>query len=652
MFLHTQKLAKKMKIRFNLLIKFILLFTGLATVAFFAVGRVHADDTKHVRILFTHDIHSYVNGEISQVGDEYVEHGNMARLKTLVDEYKDENSVYLDGGDIAMGTLFQSGFDDKIYEMRLLGMCGCDVTTVGNHEWDLGGYGFADFMNSCTQYASQGEALPAYVQANLDFSGELTKEQQAVKDAMDGYGASPYKILETNGTKIAVFGVLGEEAISDSPTSGMKFVNYIDAAKAIVDTINEKEHPDLIVCLSHSGTDGDIEDGEDIKLAKEVPDIDVIISAHSHDQYNTPIIVGDTILVSAKCYLYYLGCLDVDVKEGVALCTDYKLIPIDEKVKADREVANKLNEFKNEIEKDYLEKYGFEYDEVLCSSDFATMSVDEMYAANGEFNTGNLIADSYMYAAKKNGVSVDVAAVGLGTIRDNIVPGEITAAKAFEICSLGKGSDGSAGHPLVVVHVTGRELRLIAELDASLGDVVSSIRMSYSGLKVEYNDKRAVLDKVTSCKVRRDDGTWEEIDKDKIYTACVNVYAANMIGMVNGLSKGTLKIVPKMEDGTPVEDIYDCVMLDKEGNEVKEWVAFADYISSFEPVNGVAKLPDSYRDPDARKVKYEAGGLAVFVNPGVSTHVICGLAIVISIIIVLICKRIVLRIKRKNNLTK
>ena len=84
-----------------------------------------------------------------------------------------------------------------------------------------------------------------------------------------------------------------------------------------------------------------------------------------------------------------------------------------------------------------------------------------MYATHGEYPFGNLIADSYIYEAKRNGIDdIDVALVGLGTVRNTFGKGDITTADAFEVCSLGVGSDGSAGHPIISAYITGKELKL------------------------------------------------------------------------------------------------------------------------------------------------------------------------------------------------
>ena len=46
--------------------------------------------------------------------------------------------------------------------------------------------------------------------------------------------------------------------------------------------IREKENVDMIVCVSHSGTAEDESKSEDEILAKAVPEIDLIVSGHTH----------------------------------------------------------------------------------------------------------------------------------------------------------------------------------------------------------------------------------------------------------------------------------------------------------------------------------------------------------------------------------
>lgn len=603
-------------------------------------------DGKELKILFTHDIHSFLEPTEGYVEGEVREHGGAARLATLLKANSDENTIYVDAGDFSQGTLFQAGYETGAYELRMLGELGCDVTTPGNHEWDHAGKGFATMLKSAMK---SGSPLPKMVQSNLDFSGDLTAEQQEVKDTLGKYGAMPYVILHVNGLNVGVFGLSGIESIEDSPTSGMNWIDYKEAAKTIVDELQGQV--DVIVCLSHSGTEGDGENGEDFELADEVPGIDVIISGHSHSAYHEVVQRGETFVGSTGEYLNNLGSMTLNVAaDGSVTCTDYALLPIDDSVAADPAMEEIINGYKKNIQETYLKDYNASYDEVICYSNFDFMPLGEMYATHQEYPLGDLIADSYLYEAQKNGINdIDVALVGLGTVRGSFFKGPITTADAFEICSLGVGADGSAGHPLLTAYVTGKELKLLVELDASLGPVVSAIKMSYGGLAYTFNEKRTLLDRVTEVNLVRADGTTEEIADDQLYKVCCNMYAANMLGMLNGLTKGALKIVPKYADGTPVEDFYTCSILNPEGKEVKEWVAFRDYLMSFDKgKGGLPVIPDVYQAAQDRKVKVSEGGFAKLKNPGATTIIVNVLGWLVVILVLVFGERLNMKMKRKQ----
>ena len=63
----------------------------------------------------------------------------------------------------------------------------------------------------------------------------------------------------------------------------------------------------MIICLSHSGTNEDSSKSEDEELARKVPDIDVIISGHTHTKLEDYIKEGDTYIVSCGNYGEALG---------------------------------------------------------------------------------------------------------------------------------------------------------------------------------------------------------------------------------------------------------------------------------------------------------------------------------------------------------
>lgn len=595
------------------------------------------DEAKTVRVCFTHDMHSHLD-QVPKL---------CTAIQHIASEVGMDNYVYFDAGDFSQGTLFQAGYEIGAYDFGVLSMLNCKAAAIGNHEWDHGGEGFANMVDIAADMYGN---LPPLLAANLNFDGNLTEEQKHVKDSLAKLGDYRYTIVEVgNGLKLGVFGLSGINSIEDSPTSGMAWDNYIDTAKEIVSELKGK--CDAIVCLSHSGTSGDAETGEDFDLAREVPEIDLIVSGHSHTSYNHGIKAGNTLIVSAGCYLENLGYVDMTVNAfGDVSFSGYRLMKLDENIPENAFVRSYINGVKDAISNTYLEEYGYKYNEVLAHSSFNFMPLDEMYETHQEYPLGNLIADSYIYEARKNGIDdIDVALVALGTIRDSITEGDITTSKAFDICSLGVGEDGSSGHPLLIGYVTGKELKLLTELDASLGPMVSAIKMSYSGLRYSFNEKRIILDKVTDCYLHDEFGYKEdaEIEDDKLYKVCCNTYAANMLGMLNGLTKGILSIVPKDSNGNSVDNLYTLQMTDINGRPVKEWYAFADYL------HALKEIPDVYKSAQGRKDKYVRTDIqGLLGNPGPVTWIVLGLIVLVIVLFVLLIKLIVFIAKKLKGRSK
>ena len=68
-------------------------------------------------------------------------------------------------------------------------------------------------------------------------------------------------------------------------------------------------------------------------------------------------------------------------------------------------------------------------------------------------------------------------------------------ADAFNILSLGYGKDGQAGYPLVRAYLTGKELKAVAEVDASVSNFMGVARLYCSGLEYSWNPHRLMLNR-------------------------------------------------------------------------------------------------------------------------------------------------------------
>lgn len=592
-------------------------------------------DPGEVTILFTHDIHSRLDeykvqrtgasGE--KKGEETTFAGGFARLKTKIDEKRAENpAVFVfDAGDFSMGTLYQTIYETQAAELTMLGRLGVDAATFGNHEFDYRAEGVSNMFHSALRNAKEDETLtlPRFLIANIDWEKNNSEDNQLIQKALEDYGSSDYAVIEREGLRLGVYGVLGEDAEICAPESGIDFDDIVETSKRVVGEL-QKEDVDMIVCLSHSGTSEDKEASEDELLAKEVPEIDVIISGHTHTTLEEPIIHGNTIIASAGSYGRNLGELNlVPAENGRWKLADYRLNAMDESVAQDEEIEGYLSGYRSMINEEYLSHFGYTMEQVLAENDISFTQIEDFGDELREDTLGSLIADSYIYAAKnaegEDYVPVDLAVVASGVVRDSFQKGEITVSDAFNVSALGIGPDRITGYPLVGVYLTGEELRTVAEIDASISPIMTYAQIYPSGMSWTFNPNRLILNRVTKAGMTGDtigeeepfiQDNLTEIEDDRLYRVVSGLYCAQMLGAVEDKSKGILKLAPKNEKGEVITDFEEYIIHDRNGAELKEWYALASYLESFgSNEEGISKIPERYRTEERRKVIQDSTNL-------------------------------------------
>ena len=606
-----------------------------------------------VDIGFTHDTHSHLNTFTTVVDGLETELGGFARMNTLIEAQRAQNpdTLVIDGGDFSMGTLIQTVFETQAAELRMLGYLGCDVTTLGNHEFDYRSKGLANMLTSAQ---ASGDAVPAMVVCNVDWdtmeAEGLTEGQQRLKDAFAAYGVSDYTVLEKSDVDIAVVGVFGKDALACAPTCELKFEDPIEAVKQTVADIKANEDVDMIVCVSHSGTWEDESKSEDELLAKAVPDLDLILSGHTHTEIEKPIQHGSTYVVSCGEYGKNLGELTLTQQaDGRWAMSAYELIPITSDIAVHAATQQTIDSFMDTVDTDYLARFGYTKDQVLAENDIVFSTQKDLENIHEEHNLGDIIADAYVYAVENaadyDGVPVDLAVVPSGTVRDTYARGDITVEQVFNSFSLGIGADGVPGYPLISVYLTGREIRTAAEIDASVSDFMTTARLYCSGLSFTYNPHRLLLNKVTDVCLE-DDGQPVALEDDKLYRIVADLYSGQMLSAVTDMSYGILAIVPKYADGTPITDFED-VIITENGRELKAWDSIARYMASFADTDGdgIANVPAYYSTTHGRKlVDTSRSPLALLKNPNKFTAVYAGLlaaAVLLIVLVVLLIRKLV-----------
>lgn len=638
----------------------------LAVVAIFAAPTsvLAQNEAKEVQILFTHDMHSHLDpykidkdGRIEMVG-------GFSKLKTIADEKRQEvEATYLvDGGDFSMGTLYQTIYETKAPELTLMGEIGYDAITFGNHEFDYRSEGIANMLKTATKKAQENPdlKLPALVSANIDWNKNTSKDNLLVKEAMEEYGSTAYTIIEKDGIRTGIFGILGSDAALCAPESGLVFDDIVESAKKVVDEL-KNEGVDLIICLSHSGTFEDIDISEDEILAKAVPDIDVIVSGHTHTRLNEPIKHGNTYIVSAGCYCENLGNIKlIQNSDGNWDLDKYELLSLNEEVSEDQDIKDQLSNYKNEVNESYLSHFGYTFDQVIAQNSIVFSKLDKFAMKLEEDPLGSIISDSFIHAViqaeKDNYEKVYAALTPSGVVRDTLQLGDITVSDVFNVSSLGIGADRIPGYPLVSVYLTGSELKTIAELDVSISKIMPTAQLYPSGLRWTYNPNRMFLNRVTDVEFMTNvpysnNPEYEKVENDKLYRVVAGLYSAQMLGTVEDMSMGLLKIQPKDKAGNPITDYEKVIIHDENGTEIKEWYALASYIDSMEEnEEGISQISSHYSDTENRKEEINSTNIIELIkNPNKFAWMLYGFITVLVILIILIARFIVKKIKNRKN---
>ncbi|MCK9169098.1 MAG: 5'-nucleotidase C-terminal domain-containing protein [Treponema sp.] len=584
--------------------------------------------TKKVDILFTHDVHSQLDREAK------------AALLVKKEQKKNPDVFFFDAGDFSMGTLYQMLYTTEAAELRILGMAGTDVTTLGNHEFDYGSYGLYDMLESAKNCRGP---VPRIVLANADWE-KSGPGALVIKQAFDDYGVKPYVVVEKGGVRIAVFGIFGKNALFCAPTCEVAFAGQSESAEKIVSVIKAEEKPDMIVCLSHSGTNVKKSKSEDEILAENVPSIDLIVSGHSHTTLAEPVVHGNTCIVSCGAYSENIGHVELEQNnDGRWNVVDYTLIPVTDRMPEDAELQTELESFRDDVDTKYLSRYNLRSDEILAQNSGQLSETDAGYVMADCVRTAvkqlETVSDNSTFSG--TGRYVDFVCIPSGLLRGTYASGPVTVADVFQSFSLGIGPDGYTGYPLVSVWVTGKDIKSVTELDASLSPFMDTVSLYFSGLAFTYNPHRFIFNKVEKAMTVTEDGTETPLVDNKLYRCIIDIYTARMMKGVVGVTKGMVQIVPRDAQGNPVTDFTKQIVYAKSG-ELKGWYAIAYGLREKRVISGYSgrrekmKLRDSSWAP-----------AALFLYPSHFAVLVYSISCILTAVCILLIV-LVVRLKRKR----
>lgn len=267
----------------------------------------------HVTILATTDLHGHILPE-----DYYTNRPaavGLAKAATIIKEARKTNPdlLLLDSGDTIQGTpllYYHNTRDDGPVDPMMLAMntLHYDAMTVGNHEYNFG--------LKVLEKARREASFP-FLSANTYDAGT------------DRTHYTPYIIKEVEGVRVGILGLTtpGIPAWENKENyAGLEFHETVAEARKWVRVLHEKEHADLVVVAMHMGLEEDLATGEispgqvenenaAVRIATDVPGIDVILMGHTHREVPSVYING-VLLTQADKWADRVARVDVYLEKS------------------------------------------------------------------------------------------------------------------------------------------------------------------------------------------------------------------------------------------------------------------------------------------------------------------------------------------------
>ncbi len=442
-----------------------------------------------VTLLHTNDIESvyapteaFWNPEIEQIG-------GIPWLAALIDQMRTEEelSFLFDAGDIYTGALSQATEGKLAWD--LYSLMGYDAVNLGNHEFE---YGWESLHRT-----AQRARFPV-LSSNLFYEGTDFNFLQA------------YTILERQGVRIGVIGVMGVDAfinaINPAHYAGIEVRPPTEIVQGYVDEI--RDEVDLVVVLTHQNrtapmqtdkeADPEVQRGfdEDWEMAGALEGVDVIFGGHSDHGLWEPVQHPETGTWVGLTFGQgkYLGLLRLalDTETGEVELDEGRLIPVESAELEPRRDLVALIADARAAAAPLTEVIG---------------RVDELAFRRyyRESSLGNLLTDILQEAS-----GADIAVLNSGSLRADLHPGEVTVEDVLNV------------YPFIgkfhVVEITGAAVDELLEY----GYALHYGFLQAAGVEATYDSRRPAGERLIDVRVGG-----EPLDPQASYTVTSSAFMAN-----------------------------------------------------------------------------------------------------------------------------
>lgn len=221
-------------------------------------------ETMDLQILATSDLHGkFYPWDYAQNVESTS--GSMTQLATAIKELRTENTLLVDAGDTIQDNSANIFLDEDVHPMiAAMNALGYDTWTTGNHEYNYG-------MDTLKKVIATSKAKV--------LTGNVYDEDG--KAIADGY-----TIIEKNGVKVGIIGMVTQNITrwDAANLAKCKVTDPVEETKKIIADI--KDDVDVLIAVMHMGIENeyDVANSGVTDLAKECPELDLIVASHEHMQ--------------------------------------------------------------------------------------------------------------------------------------------------------------------------------------------------------------------------------------------------------------------------------------------------------------------------------------------------------------------------------
>ena len=479
--------------------------------------------------IFTYDLNRGISIQLLSMNDL---HGQLDTVTTVDDkaagkieytaaalkerEAENPNTFIVHSGDMIGGSpLISASFQDEP-TVEVMEAIGFDAGTLGNHEFDEG----IDELKRMISGGDHEKGTKGYDGMNFPVvaaNAYDTRDNELITD--------PYTILEAEGQKIGVIGVLTQETPEMIIRKGNETLKITDEVEAINTYTEElkKEGIEAIIVLAHNPAmqEGYTDRYDATKIAEQINDeVDIIFAAHNHVGMNR--VVDNKLIVQAYSYGSAIGDVEIEIDPvtGDISHKEAEIVTVfQDDYTPDPEVSAIMDKYTALVEPIKAEIVG-------QSAETLIKGYPTIAQTNSDLALGNLIADGMKVA-----MDADFAMMNGGGVRSPLEAGEVTFGDLFAIQPF--------GNVLNKATLSGADIAVV------LDEQITARGLDYhiSGLRYTYTyDDETKTGKVMD--IFLEDGS--KIDPEKEYTVVVNNY------MYTNISTSFDELASSMEVG-PVD---------------------------------------------------------------------------------------------------